>query len=384
MYRDVFRLELDEVERKRIVGVKRILYISNYKKGLGGISAQVDLLCKCINVERIRGLEGKGNEGFRAEVFSTKGNPIKRMWLFLKLLFIARRYDVLHIHGCSDWGMLPVVYGVIAGKIWRKRIIVTYHGGGAGDYFERHGAFARRWLRRADKVIVLSGYLKKVFDKYEIPCLVIPNIVTLREDIYQPKQGIAPRFISIRHLTSLYRIDLVIRAFAQVLNKKYPDATLDILGQGDKREELEALVKELENEGVRELGRKVRFVGQVPNEQIYDYLKANDIMLSAPKIDNMPVSLLEAMNAGVLVISSNVGGVPYMIENGRTGLLFDCNQESGVRNQNSEVRELEEQMLWALEHQEESLRMIEAAHIEVQTYSWTEVRKQLLPLYECI
>ena len=384
MYRDVFRLELDEVERKRIVGVKRILYISNYKKGLGGISAQVDLLCKCINVERIRGLEGKGNEGFRAEVFSTKGNPIKRMWLFLKLLFIARRYDVLHIHGCSDWGMLPVVYGVIAGKIWRKRIIVTYHGGGAGDYFERHGAFARRWLRRADKVIVLSGYLKKVFDKYEIPCLVIPNIVTLREDIYQPKQGIAPRFISIRHLTSLYRIDLVIRAFAQVLNKKYPDATLDILGQGDKREELEALVKELENEGVRELGRKVRFVGQVPNEQIYDYLKANDIMLSAPKIDNMPVSLLEAMNAGVLVISSNVGGVPYMIENGRTGLLFDCNQESGVRNQNSEVRELEEQMLWALEHQEESLRMIEAAHIEVQKYSWTEVRKQLLPLYECI
>ena len=359
------------------VRVKRILYISNYKKGLGGINAQVDLLCECINGERIRGLEEeRRGEKICADIFSTKGNPLKRIGLFFKLLFVARRYDVLHIHGCSDWGMLPVVYGVIAGKIWRKRIIMTYHGGGAGDYFERHGVFASRWLCKADKVIVLSGYLKKVFDKYEIPCLVIPNIVTLREDIYQPKQGIAPKFISIRHLTSLYRIDLVIRVFAQVL-EKYPDATLDILGQGDKREELEALVKELENEGVRELGRKVRFVGQVPNEQIYDYLKANDIMLSAPKIDNMPVSLLEAMNAGVLVISGNVGGVPYMIEHGRTGLLFECNQDS-------EVRELEEQMLWALEHQEESLRMIEAAHREVKKYSWTEVKKQLLPLYESV
>ena len=335
------------------------------------------MLCECINGERIRGLEDEWRgEKICADIFSTKGNPLKRIGLFIKLLFVARRYDVLHIHGCSDWGMLPVVYGVIAGKIWRKRIIMTYHGGGARDYFERHGVFASRWLQRADKVIVLSGYLKKVFDKYEIPCIVIPNIVTLREDIYQPKRNIAPKFISIRHLTELYRIDIVIRAFAQML-EKYSEATLDILGQGDKRGELEALVKELEKEGIRELGRKVRFVGQVPNELIYDYLKANDIMLSAPKIDNMPVSLLEAMNAGLLVISSNVGGVPYMIEHGRTGLLFEGLEDEGVRG-------LEEQMQWALEHQKKSVTMIEAAHIDVQKYTWKEVRKQLLPLYECI
>ena len=333
---------------------------------MGGINAQVDLLHACVI-----------NEGYIADIFSTKGNPFKRIGQFFQLLSAVRRYDVLHIHGCSDWGMLPVVYGVIAGKIWRKRIIVTYHGGGAGDYFERHGAFASRWLRRADKVIVLSGYLKKIFDEYDIPCVVIPNIVTLREDIYQSKQGIAPKCISIRHLTSLYQIDIIIRAFVQML-EKYPDATLDILGQGDKREELEAFVRELEKEGVSELGRKVRFVGQVPNEQIYDYLKANDIMLSAPKIDNMPVSLLEAMNAGVLVISSNVGGVPYMIEHDRTGLLSDSSQDSDVSDQ------MAEQILWALGHSEESIRMIEAAHIEVQKYSWKEVKKQLIPLYESI
>ncbi len=335
------------------------------------------MLCKCINGERIRGLEDeRRGKKICADIFSTKGNPFKRIGQFFQLLSAVRRYDVLHIHGCSDWGMLPVVYGIIAGKIWRKRIIVTYHGGGAENYFAKHSAFAQRWLRRADKVIVLSGYLKKIFDEYDIPCVVIPNIVPLREDVYLPKKKIAPKMISIRHLTSLYRIGLIIKAYELVL-RKYPDATLDILGQGDQREALEQYVCEHHLAGVR-------FIGQVPNEQIYDYLCANDIMLSAPKIDNMPVSLLEAMNAGVLVISSNVGGVPYMIEHGRTGLLFDCNQESGVRNQDSEVRELEEQMLWALEHQEESLRMIEAAHIEVQKYTWAEVRKQLIPLYECV
>lgn len=355
-----------------MVKLKKILFISNYKQGLGGISSQVELLHFFLQ-----------EDGYKADIFSTKGSIVKRLWKFIELPFVVRRYDVLHIHGCSEWGILPVVYGVIAGKIRRKRIVVTYHGGAAEDYFARHGAFARIWLKRADKVIVLNGFLKKVFDEHEIPCVVIPNIVPLREDVYQPKKAIAPKMLSVRHLTDLYRIDLIIRAFAKVV-EKYPEATLDILGQGDKRVELEKLVQELENEGIKELVNKVRFIGQVPNDMMYEYLKANDIMLSAPRIDNMPVSLMEAMNAGVLVISSNVGGVPYMIEHGRTGLLFDCNQESGVRNQDSEVRELEEQMLWALEHPEESLRMIEAAHREVKKYSWTEVKKQLLPLYESI
>ena len=333
--------------------MKKILYISNYRKGIGGISAQVDLLNSHMR-----------DEGYTTSIFSTKGNPMKRIWLFLKLLIAARRYDVLHIHGCSDWGMLPVVYGVISGKIWRKRIIVTYHGGEAAEYFKKHGAFARRWLKRADKVIVLSGFLKKVFDEYDIPCVVIPNIVPLREDVYKPKKIIAPKMISVRHLTDLYRIDLIIRAFAKVV-EKYPEATLDILGQGDKRAELEQLAVNDER-----LANRVRFIGQVPHEKMYDYLKVNDIMISAPRIDNMPVSLMEAMNAGVLVISSNVGGVPYMVEYQKSGLLFDGDADA-----------LAEQILWAMEHQKESAAMIEAAHEEVQRYNWNNIREQLLPLY---
>lgn len=346
--------------------MNRILYISNYKRGLGGINAQVDLLRDYVR-----------HEGYNADILSTKGNPIKRIGLFFKLICVARRYDVLHIHGCSDWGMLPVVYGVIAGRIWRKRIIVTYHGGGANDYMTDHADFARRWMGRADTTIVLNGYLKKVFDEYRIPCVEIPNIVPLREDVYQSKKTIAPKMISVRHLTDLYRIDLIIHALAKVV-EKYPEATLDILGQGDKRAELEQLVHSNER-----IAGRVRFIGQVPNEKMYDYLKANDIMLSAPKIDNMPVSLMEAMNAGVLVISSNVGGVPYMVEDQKTGLLFDTDSTS-LDSANLDAARLAEKIMWALEHQKESVAMIEAAHDEVKKYSWNNIRKQLLPMYESI
>ena len=193
--------------------------------------------------------------------------------------------------------------------------------------------------------------------------MVIPNVIELRGNIYVPKQELHPHFISVRTLVELYRIDIILQAYQRVL-ANYPDATLDILGDGDKRSDLEQYVARHNLTGVR-------FIGQVPNEKIYDYLSKNDILLSAPMIDNMPVSIMEAMNAGLLVISSNVGGVPYMIEDGKSGLLF----ESGNAEQ------MAERMEWALTHQVECLQMIEKAHMVVQKYSWQQVRNQILPLY---
>ena len=331
----------------------KILLISNYKRGIGGINAQVDMLHTCLNQE----------DGIKADVFSTKGNPLRRCIAFFQLLCQARRYDILHIHACSYWGMVPAVMGVIAGKLWRKRIIITYHGGEAREYFAKHAAFVRRWLGRADEVIVLSGFLKEIFEQYQIPCVVIPNIVVLRPQT-EHTTTIAPKFISIRHLEPLYNIPCVLQAYEQVL-KQYPEASLDILGQGSMRAALEAYVQEHKLTGVT-------FVGQVPNDKIYDYFANASIMLSAPKIDNMPVSILEAMNAGLLVISSRVGGVPYMIEDGTTGLLFESENSNDLANK----------MLWALEHPQEINTMINTAQKEVQKYSWENVKPQLMKIYE--
>ena len=221
----------------------------------------------------------------------------------------------------------------------------------------------RRWLGRADEVIVLSGFLKEIFDQHQIPCVVIPNIVVLRPQT-ERTTTIALKFISIRHLEPLYNIPCVLQAYEQVL-KQYPEASLDILGQGSMRAALEAYVQQHKLTGVT-------FVGQVPNDKIYDYFANASIMLSAPKIDNMPVSILEAMNAGLLVISSRVGGVPYMIDDGKTGLLFESENSN----------DLADKMLWALEHSKETDNMICAAQKEVQKYSWENVKLQLFKIYE--
>lgn len=333
---------------------KKILFVANYKPGIGGISGQVEYLMKYLPLE----------ENYYAEVFATTGPVSKRIVKFFSLLLKARRFDVLHLHGCSGHGFLPIVYGTVAGKLWRKRIVVTYHGGSADAFFSKHTRWTRYWLMKADQRVVMSGFLKSVFDKYGIPSCVIPNVVKLKDDVYKDRKEILPRFLSVRHLRSLYNIPCILRAFERV-QRQVPEAELVLLGDGDKRMELEEFV-------ARHGLKNVHFVGQVPNEEIGIYYQKSDVMLSAPKADNMPVSLLEAFSAGLLVISSRVGGVPYMVEHGKTGLLFESNNDT----------EMAEMMLWALSHQTESLQMIDNAKREVKQYSWECVREKLLALYE--
>ena len=334
-----------------------------------------------------------------------------------------------------------MVYGVIAGKIWRKRIIVTYHGGEAAEYFAKHGVFARRWLKRADKVIVLSGFLKKVFDEYQIPCVVIPNIAKLADaQEHSAYQWEAPRLISVSHLRELYNIPCSLRAYADI-KERVPGARLAILGDGPQRHELEQMALEIE-ENIKNKDKNIenndyltkkdeskvtcgnsnsidpqsacmqasrqpdaqscsdtdksypldsyeknsqkmsknnsssegsiQFIGQVDNKEMGRYLAESEIMLSAPHIDNMPVSLMEAMNAGTLVISSRVGGVPFMITEGENGLLFE----------DDNAEEMASKILQAIKNPKETESMIANAKKDVAKYEWENIRQKLLPLYE--
>lgn len=330
----------------------KILLVCNYKPGVGGISGQVELLQKHLR-----------EEGHSAEIFSTKASMLRRLLLPLDLISVANRYDALHIHCCSGWGFLPAVMGVTAGRWLKKRIVLTYHGGGGENFFDKHPRLVHHFLTHTDTNIVLSGFLAKIFEKHIIPYVVIPNIIELDENQYRLRDTIKPQFICSRAHEPLYNIPCILKAFQKVLTE-LPKATLTLVGTGSQHEQLVNMTKEM---GLK----NVTFTGRVDNTEIYTYLDHADIMLSAPKVDNMPVSLLEAMNAGLLVISSRVGGVPYMVQDRSNGLLFESNDSE----------QLAELMLWAIENQSHSKEMITKAHQEVVRYRWESVKKQLYTSY---
>lgn len=331
----------------------KILLISNYCDSFGGISGQVRLL-----------FENLKNEGEDVYVFSTRGSSLVRLWLFVKLLFVARRYKILHIHACSYLGFLPAVYGVLVGKLLKKHTVLTYHGGDGEKFFYTYPKLVHWFLIRTQINIVLSGFLAKVFEMHGLPCVIIPNILDdkVGESIFQ-RDIIKSNYISIRSLEPLYNIECIIKAF-EIVKKQIPESKLAILGDGSCRERLEQYVKEHDI-------KDITFYGHIKNCDICYYLNQADIFLSTPTIDNQPMSILEAFRAGLLVISSHVGGVPYMIENGVTGLMF----ESG------NYKELASLMISATNNQKDSLAIIENARMQLINYSWSHIRESLYKCY---
>lgn len=329
-----------------------VLLICNYKPKVGGISGQVDILQKMLQAD-----------GHTAEVFSTKAPLLRRMLLPFKLKSTGKDFDVFHIHCCSNWGFLPAAVGVSVGRRLGKRIVLTYHGGGGEKFFDRHPKLVRHFLTRTDANIVLSGFLAQVFEKHGLPFVTIPNILELDDSRFRQREMLHPNYICTRAHEPLYNIPCILRAFRKVQSIR-PEATLTLVGGGSEHENLVQMAEEL---GLQ----NVTFTGRVANEDIYTYLDRADIMLSAPTVDNMPVSVLEAMNAGLLVISSKVGGVPYMVKNNSTGLLFDSDDSDALAGK----------MLWAVDNQTVARAIALQGHKAVSRYRWENIKEQLYETY---
>lgn len=330
----------------------KVLMVCNYKPGVGGISGQVELLRKKL-----------GEEDFVVDLFSTKASLWKRLWMMPKLRRKAKEYDVLHIHCCSSWGFLPAVMGIRVGKRLGKRIVLTYHGGGGEVFFDKHPRLVHRYLTKTDANIVLSGFLAKVFEKHNLPYTVIPNIIELDGSCFRMREVIRPNYVSTRAHEPLYNIPCILKAYQKV-QAVLPEAKLTLVGDGSQHQQL---MRQVDDMGLD----NVVFTGRVDNKEIYRYLDQSDIILSAPTADNMPVSLLEAMNAGLLVIASRVGGVPFLIEENETGLLFESDNDE----------ELAEKMLWAVNHNERVKEILIQANQKVCDYRWENVRNKILSVY---
>ncbi|MCP3668032.1 MAG: glycosyltransferase, partial [Gammaproteobacteria bacterium] len=96
-----------------------------------------------------------------------------------------------------------------------------------------------------------------------------------------------------------------------------------------------------------------------------------DILLNTSLVDNMPNSLLEAMASEVVIVSTNVGGIPYMVENRKSSLLVEP----------GEYRQIADALLYVIENDQERRCMITSAKKRVDNYSWDNIKKSWLNIY---
>jgi glycosyltransferase involved in cell wall biosynthesis len=321
------------------------------------------------------------NAGITVEVVRTNSPPpaclarlrgvraLARLVPYLASLWSAyRRCEVVHLMANSGWAWhLHAAPALWIASMRRRPVVVNYRGGAAERFLARSGRSVAMSLRSAAAVVVPSGFLQGVFAGHGMASEVIPNIVDLR--LFSPKPWssdtpAAPHCVVTRSLERIYGNETAIRAFA-IVKQRYSEARLSIAGTGP---ELAYLQQVAVDRGVAE---SCTFPGRLGVESIAALVRSADVVINPSRIDNMPNSLLEALASGVPVVSTNVGGVPYMVEHERTALLTPPDDPPAMAA--CVVRLLDDRRL--------AQRIVSAGLQHARQFDWTVVGAQWIDLY---
>ncbi|MGH9372005.1 MAG: glycosyltransferase family 4 protein, partial [Vicinamibacterales bacterium] len=192
----------------------------------------------------------------------------------------------------------------------------------------------------------------------------IPNIVDVERFRFRARVPLRPHILSTRNFEQLYHVACTLRAF-RLLQDRYPEATLTLVGAGAEEARLRQLASDLRLQ-------HVRFAGRVAPDDIWRYYAEADIYIQTPDIDNMPTSVLEAFSSGCPVVSTNAGGVPAILTDGTHGLLVACGDHVAAAGA----------MLRLLADPAMAQRLTSAARESCEQYRWQTVRAQWVSLYE--
>ena len=285
--------------------------------------------------------------------------------LWFKLVARVRRADVVHVFAASWLYFFVVVYpAVLVGRAWKKRVVLNYHGGQAGEFFARFGRLLAPAFRLADVVTTPSAFVGQAIEaRFGVPVLTVPNVLDRSMFSFRARTAIRPTLLVSRHLEKIYDVESVLRAF-EVVQKHHADASLWIAGSGSDEARVRQLVSSwnLTN---------VTFLGNVAHEALPAIFEQRDIYVNASRVDNFPGALLEASAAGLVVVTTSAGGIPFMYEHGTSALLVEPGDWRGLA---AAVESLLRQPALARE-------LTSAAGAVVRACDWTEVRKRLFEAY---
>ena len=247
-------------------------------------------------------------------------------WLRLYRLLRTLQPAIVHTHQTVGRYVYPACWAA------RQKIIVhTVHSIAPGEIHSRFWRRFQGWAyRRGVLPVSIAQEVTRTFvQEYgRAPTLEIPNAIPTERYAPDParravwrSQHAVPRdalvFTCVAGLRPQKNHRLLLQAFAQAA-PQLPDALLLLVGPPDRldpayAESLKALAQELG------LGQRVRFLGS--RADVPDILRASDVFVLSSDYEGNPLSVLEAMAAGLPVVSTAVGGVPELVQHGATGLL---------------------------------------------------------------
>lgn len=287
----------------------KILYIGNQLSKHGLNKTTIETLGP--------NLEKEGIEVFYA---SNKRIFLFRMLDMLFTLFKCRnKVSYVLIDTYSTKAFWYAFFCGYMSNFFNIKYIPILHGGDLPNRLQLNPKISKILFANAYKNVAPSGYLKKIFEENGFNNVIhIPNAIEVDSYAFKSRTHFAPKLLWVRSFAKIYNPEMAVNVLFEI-KKTYPSATLTMVGP-DKDGSLESTKKY-----AQELGLEVNFTGKLSKEEWLELAANFDFFINTTHFDNTPVSVMEAMSLGLAVISTNVGGIPYLLANENTAILVNDN-----------------------------------------------------------
>jgi L-malate glycosyltransferase len=278
---------------------------------------------------------------------------------WLQLFTQIRKADIVHVFSSATSGyIIATLPPLLFAKVYGRTGILNYHSGELEEHIKRWKLTALPTMKMFDEIIVPSQFLVDVFAKFGLKAKAIFNFAESKQFAFRERKPVRPVFLSNRNFEVHYNISDILRAF-QIIQNSIPESQLIVAGFGSEEAKLKQFAKDLNL-------ANVDFIGKIANDEMPEIYNRADIYLNASIVDNMPLSFIEAFACGLPIVSYSTGGIPYIVENGKSGVLVEQKDYQALANE----------ALKLLQNQDLAQQIISTAREEVKKYSFDEVREK--------
>jgi glycosyltransferase involved in cell wall biosynthesis len=311
------------------MSARKVLIVAPKIPPSGGMALQAALLQRLLEEDGVPVSFLASNSDFPAMLAWCGRLPafqtvVRSVLVWMKFWRAVRDTDVVHVFAASWlYFFLIVAPSILVGRLRGKRTVLNYRGGDARPFFRRWGSLLKPVFRMASVVTTPSEFLAQLIrGSFGVPVTVVPNILDTSAFQFQHRRAFRPHLLVNRNLDKIYGVESVLRAF-RLLLQRYPEASLWIAGSGSEEPRLRRLAVDWNLTGVR-------FLGHVDHADLPAICSQRDILVNASTVDNFPAALLEASAAGLVVVSTEAGGIPYIYRNEASALLVPVGDSQGL------------------------------------------------------
>lgn len=294
--------------------MKNLLYIGNKLSDHGYTSTSIETLGSFLEAE-----------GYTVYYASSKKSKFLRLLEMIFMTFkYAKKVDYVLIDTYSTKNFW---YAFIISQLCRilnVNYIPKLHGGDLPSRIVRTKFFANMIFNNAYINIAPSYYLFEAFKNNGYTNLkYIPNTIELQLYPQNTKEFKVPKLLWVRSFAKIYNPLMAVKVFIEI-KKAFPEAELCMIGP-KKDDSYDKAVKFAQKNNVA-----VTFTGKLSKEEWIALSKQYNVFINTTHFDNTPISVIEAMALGLPVISTNVGGIPFLLEHDTNALLVSDNDIEGM------------------------------------------------------